>query len=230
MSEKKLRGEALFNSELNGTTSGNYKTGSEMLTYTGKKFFPLHPNSDDIDIKDIAHALSNVCRFTGHVSQFYSVAQHCVLVSQLCNPENALAGLVHDASEAYLSDVARPVKYTEHMLGYRKIEEILEKAIAVRFGTPFPIPADVKAADDALLLAEGYKFFNPIPGWVINRLQISGLEKPMVEIDCGWPPAVAKARFMMRFLELSGVKIKPATVDELDEMLTEEMNGTTKEN
>ena len=90
-----------------------------MVTYTGKEFYPLDPNPADIDIKDIAHALSNCCRFAGHIKSFYSVAQHSVIVSELCEPENALAGLLHDASEAYLSDIARPVKYTEQMEGYR---------------------------------------------------------------------------------------------------------------
>jgi hypothetical protein len=224
-------GEALMTSECGGLTirPGSYKTGTYMLTYTGKEFYPLHPDPEYINIKDIAHALSNVCRFTGHVSQFYSVAQHCVLVSQICEPENALCGLLHDASEAYLSDVARPVKYTELMEGYREIEAVLEQAICEKFGTPYPMPKDVKYADDMCLLAEGYQLFKPSPAWVLERLKAAGLEKPLITLDGCWPPFVAKARFMKRFLELSGTKIKPITIAELDTMI-EDVNGKTEEN
>ena len=218
---KQLKGQKLMNRECGGLTvrPGSYKTGTYMLTYTNKQFYPLHPDPNDIDIKDIAHALSNVCRFTGHVSQFYSVAQHCVLVSQICNPENALAGLLHDASEAYLSDVARPVKYTQLMEGYRKIEDLLEEAISVKFNTPYPMTKDIKYADDMCLLAEGYQLFKPAPEWVLERLKAAGLEKPIITLDSCWPPMVAKAKFMKRFMELNGVQCKPATEKEIETMV-----------
>ena len=165
---EKLEGQALYERE-NGKERGNSQRGTYMLTYTQKEFYPLEPKIEDIEIKDIAHALGNICRFTGHVNQFYSVAQHSVIVSHLCQPENALAGLLHDASEAYLSDIARPVKYTEKMEGYREIEALLEKTINEKFGIPYPMSADVKYADDMALLAEGYQLFKPIPNWVIAR-------------------------------------------------------------
>lgn len=81
-----------------------------IMTHTGKKFKPFNPRTEDIDIEDIAHALSNICRFNGHVNQFYSVAEHSVLVSVLCPEELKLKGLLHDAAEAYLGDVPSPLK------------------------------------------------------------------------------------------------------------------------
>jgi hypothetical protein len=223
MSEKivELTGEELFQDQLSGHDN-NYKKGTYMVTYTGKEFYPLDPNPGDIDIKDIAHALSNCCRFTGHVKNFYSVAQHSVMVSELCEPENALAGLLHDASEAYLSDVARPVKYTEQMEGYRAIEHHLEEVIFAKFGLPFPMTKDIKLADDMALLAEGYYLFNPIPSWIKRRLVDNNLEKPVVDFLHCWPPAIAKAMFMKRFILLSlGINT---------EATQEEINAATKEN
>jgi len=218
-----LTGEALYNRELkSGTPNGSYEKGTYMVTYTGKHIFPLDPNPDDIDIKDIAHALSNNCRFGGHVRQFYSVAQHCVIVSQLCEPENALGGLLHDASEAYLSDIIRPVKYTERMKGYLEIERQLEKVIAKRFSIPFPMTEDIKYADDMALIAEGYALFKPIPDWVFRRLQGSGLSEPLYQLETCWTPLVAKGMFLKRFMELKGVKISVPTQEEID--------AATKEN
>ena len=205
-----LSGEKLFARECI-CAEGNYKKGTYMVTYTGKLFYPLDPEPDLIVIKDIAHALSNNCRFCGHVKNFYSVAQHSVIVSQLCEPENALTGLLHDASEAYLSDITRPIKYTEQMAGYREIEHTLEEAIFAKFGLPFPMTTDVKRADDMALIAEGYTLFNPIPDWIFRRLKDAGLTEPIYKLESAWPPAVAKAQFMKRFLELNGVKISAAS-------------------
>src|ERR1039457_118422 len=79
-------------------------------TFSGLRFWPLDPNPEKILIDDIAHALAHQCRFGGHASRFYSVAEHSVHVSRLCPPEDALWGLLHDASEAYLVDLPRPLK------------------------------------------------------------------------------------------------------------------------
>lgn len=85
-----------------------------IMTHTGKKFRPFSPRIEDIDIEDIAHALSNLCRFNGHTSKFYSVAEHSILVSELCPDELKLKGLLHDAAEAYLGDVPSPLKTESH--------------------------------------------------------------------------------------------------------------------
>jgi 5'-deoxynucleotidase YfbR-like HD superfamily hydrolase len=84
---------------------------SWIQTYQGGCFEPFNPHPDQIHIRDIAHALALTCRFTGHCLDFYSVAQHSVMVSQIVSHKHALAGLLHDASEAYLTDVASPIKH-----------------------------------------------------------------------------------------------------------------------
>ncbi len=79
-------------------------------TCTGRSVHILNPRPEEIDIEDVAHALSHACRFAGHVPAFYSVAQHSILVSELLDARTALWGLLHDASEAYLHDLTRPLK------------------------------------------------------------------------------------------------------------------------
>jgi len=128
--------------------------GNWIQTYSGRQFFPMDPRPEDIDPVDIAHALSNVCRFTGHVSGFYSVAQHSVLISERVPEEDALWGLLHDASEAYIADVARPVKRSEEMLPYREVERKLMLAVCLRFCLPIEMPASVAEADHRMLWTE----------------------------------------------------------------------------
>jgi len=83
---------------------------SWIQTYTGKCFHPREPGPDDFDIRDVAHALSLLCRFNGHCRTFYSVAEHSVRVSRICPPAAALWGLLHDLGEAYVGDLPRPLK------------------------------------------------------------------------------------------------------------------------
>lgn len=109
---------------------------SYITTVTGIHFYPLDPNPDDIDIKDIAHALSLICRANGHFRHFYSVAQHCIACAEEAiergySPEVILGCLLHDASEAYLCDVTRPVK--KHIPQYLQAEEKLQEVIWKRF-------------------------------------------------------------------------------------------------
>lgn len=128
------------------------RSGDWLQTFTGRPFWPMDPRPDDIHIEDIAHALSNLCRFGGHCRTFYSVAQHSVLVSKALPPEYKRWGLLHDASEAYICDVPRPLKY--HLLNYLSIETKVMMAVAIRFGLPALIPAAVKEVDDAMLVTE----------------------------------------------------------------------------
>jgi len=132
------------------------KSDGMIITASGHWFNVLDPNPDEVRIEDIAHALANQCRFTGHTSQFYSVAQHSVLVSWHCDPEDALAGLLHDASEAYLSDIARPVKkHPDFGPFYLAAEEKLTAAVYKHFGLDITAPpASVKLADDLMLRTE----------------------------------------------------------------------------
>src|ERR1700724_2684254 len=93
--------------------------GGWQQTFTGRRFYPLSPRVEDVCIEDIAHALSNICRYGGHCREFYSVAQHCNMVSDWM-PEFKLEGLLHDSPEAYIGDMVRPVKHSAEMKAFRE--------------------------------------------------------------------------------------------------------------
>lgn len=170
-----------------------------MQLYSGAPFWPLEPDAERIDIIDIAHSLSMQCRYAGHVHSFYSVAEHSVHVSRAVPAQDALWGLLHDAAEAYLVDVPRPVK--PFLTGYATAEARLVEAIAERFNlptTPMVVPLSVQEADSRILINERDMLLNPshIPwNWQAEPL-------PDVQI-CGWSPAEAKAQFLARFKELT---------------------------
>lgn len=86
------------------------RIGDWIQTATGRQFWPLDPRPEDVDVRDVAHALSNVCRFAGHTRWHYSVAQHSLLASLYAPPGSGLPALLHDAAEAYMGDIARPWK------------------------------------------------------------------------------------------------------------------------
>jgi hypothetical protein len=121
-------------------------------TFTGKYFNVFEPNPDLICIADIAHALSQMPRFGGHLPHFYSVAQHSLSVMQYVEPKLKLAALLHDASEAYLMDLPRPIK--REIKQYNKIEARLMAVIALKFGFVWPLHEDIKIADEAALQVE----------------------------------------------------------------------------
>lgn len=147
-------------------------------TFTGRKFWPLDPRADEIDIRDVAHALSLACRWSGHTYCFYSVAEHSVRVSQVAEKMAlanwakfagdgfgeharfsarlvALWGLLHDASEAYLCDLPTPLKHAPGIGPlYQAFEVRLMDVIADRFELPRGIPSTVKRADRILLNSE----------------------------------------------------------------------------
>jgi uncharacterized protein len=135
-------------------------SGDWIQTYSGKLFHPLNPNLSEIDIEDIAHALSNLCRWTGHCREFYSVAQHSVFVSEKCKPENALWGLLHDASEAYIGDMNRPFKHSGIMGSYLKAEKKIMNSICDKFGMDHNMPAEVKDIDNRILQTEANQLLN----------------------------------------------------------------------
>lgn len=123
-----------------------------MQTHTGRVVDLSRFSEEDICVEDIAHALSQIIRFTGHAKVPYSVAQHSLLVAEIAPPEHRLWALLHDASEAYLGDVASPLKTL--LPQYRELEEKFQKVIAGRFGLPWPIPEEVKHADRVALMTE----------------------------------------------------------------------------
>src|SRR3990172_6601511 len=123
-----------------------------MQTFLGGKVYPLDMRPDDLNIIDIAHSLSMQCRFNGHCLRYYSVSEHCCFVSDACSDENKLWGLLHDAAEAYLSDIPRPIK--PYLIEYTKCENALMGVIAERYGLPLPVPEEVKRLDTAILVNE----------------------------------------------------------------------------
>jgi hypothetical protein len=176
--------------------------GGWIQTFTGQQFSPLWPERSTIVLEDIAHALSLQCRFVGHVRQFYSVAQHAVLVSYACEPADALWGLLHDASEAYLSDIASPVKRLAPMAPYRGAEAALQLCIYKHFGLAGVEPDSVRAADRLLCALEARSLLGPLlEAWPreIRELPPSASAIRIVP----WLPAAAEKKFLARFAELT---------------------------
>lgn len=165
-------------------------------TYTGKKFNFLDPKEDDINIVDIAHSLSMQCRFTGHTVDFYSVAEHSTICSLLVSKEKALEALLHDASEAYLSDIAGPLK--PHIKGYKEIEDKLMGVIAKKFGFEWPLSYEVKQADLLQLKTEAqYLLASHGVGWV-DGINVGGQGR----VPKCFHPAEAKYVFLMQYEQL----------------------------
>lgn len=180
------------------------RMGDWMQTYTGIQFWPLDPRPEEIVLEDIAHALSMQCRFAGHVNDFYSVAQHSVLVSRHVPPEDAAWGLMHDAAEAYLQDMIRPLKRGEYGHYYRRAEKFLLSAICDRFGLTRIEPVSVEIADQRALMTEARDLLKPPPApWGIS--QSAGNPDPFPGAIFPWPPHVAKRRFLHAASEL-GIK------------------------
>lgn len=127
-------------------------TGSTIRTFTGQYVNVFDPKPETIVIEDIAHALSQTCRFGGHTYIPYSVAQHSIEVSKLLPEAMQLTGLMHDATEAYMCDLPRPIK--RHFPEYKEVEERLMQVIADKFKLTYPFPAELKKADKVMLEKE----------------------------------------------------------------------------
>lgn len=164
-------------------------------TASGGKFF--FGAEQVVKIEDVACALGNLCRFTGQIDDFYSIAEHSVHVSHIVPPEHALVGLLHDATEAFCNDLARPFKRT--LPDYMAAEDrIWRKAVAPSFGLPAELPDCVKQADMAMLKAEVEHFYPP---HVAAELNLPG-EAAKVHLHL-WSPRHARFFFMQRYKELT---------------------------
>lgn len=143
------------------------RTQDWLRTYTGKQFHLFDPRAEDICIEDIAHALSLICRYTGHVQRFYSVAEHSVLVCGVVGSrlrdqgivgERALGivkwALLHDAAEAYVGDMARPLKHQPEMALFRETEARIMEVISAKFGLVGGEPTIVRAVDTEIIGTE----------------------------------------------------------------------------
>jgi len=175
-------------------------------TFWHHKYRVGWPLPEDVCIEDVAHALSMLCRFTGHVNRFYSIAEHSVRVSYLCSPENQLWALLHDASEFAVGDMNRPLKYSPGMETYRTYEKKSTTAIMQHFALPVIEPVEVKAADDRLLVTEQRDLMWGITS--AGNVQKDRLHKvqPLPEKIEPWAPEEAERIFLMRFYELTGTK------------------------
>jgi len=170
-------------------------------TVGGRPFFPERPNPMALKIEDIAHALANLCRFTGHTKEFYSVAQHSVLVAEACPARLRLAGLLHDASEAYTGDVATPIK---HLLGQRfaMIEAAVQEAICTRFGLDSGVFDDdeLVEADRRLLATEKRDLMNKEP-WPWHPMP-----EPLIDRIVPLTPGEAQGLFLNTWKKLKGTQ------------------------
>lgn len=176
------------------------------LTHTGQKFRFDVIDFATINIEDIAHALAHQCRFNGHTNHFYSVAQHCVHVMDLVPGPAKLAALLHDAAEAYLGDMVRPVKHM--MPDYIALEKRVQGAIMAKFDVAYAGPGVVELADLAMLAAEKRDL---LPAHDETWPVLSGVE-PAPATVYPWPPHMAKGIFLARFQ-----KLLPIHLDLIDE-------------
>jgi hypothetical protein len=172
-------------------------------TFMGIGFQPLNPRIEDVWLEDIAHALSNQCRYSGHVREFYSVAEHCVRASELLeewgeDEATQLWGLMHDASEAYLVDLPTPLKQNEFGELYRGAENVLMRAICERFTMSSIEPEIVRVADGVMLATEVRDLMpNKREHW--KNLMVRAHDMRI----SAWPPKIAEHRFLQRFRELN---------------------------
>lgn len=174
----------------------------DILTAAGRYFNFVEPEKNTFGIDEIAHALAHICRFTGHVREFYSVAQHSVLVSYEVADRYALAGLLHDAAEAFIGDVAKPLK--DLLPDYQLIERHIERAVLARFGLPPELPHAVKQADLLLLVTEMRDLMPCVPGWAVGCAHI----KPRDRVIKPWPPEKARLAFLTRYRELTTQEVE----------------------
>jgi hypothetical protein len=155
----------------------------------------MDPEPDDVDIEDIAHSLSNQCRFSGHTYHFYSVAEHCVRMSEVVPYEDAMWALLHDASEAYLVDLPRPIKHATGFEGYRDAEMAVMLAVLLRFNLPLEEPASVHDADLRLLETERRDLMTGAELWTTGATPLPEKIEP-------WWPKDAEIRFLRRYERL----------------------------
>lgn len=166
-----------------------------MQTYTGIHFDLDSPSIENLDIKDIAHHLSMLCRFNGACAFHYSVAEHSVRVCDSLPDNLKFAGLMHDAAEAYIGDIIRPVKTPK----IKHLEARLNYLIAKKWDIANWNNSQIKFADDVLLATEHRDLMKDEPGWV-------KLPPPLYSTIVPISQPAAKILFMDRFKQYSGVK------------------------
>lgn len=191
-------GDGKLRSECEGGDQRFYQVEDGwMETYSGQKFHFGSPSQESIVIEDIANAIGKLCRYGGHSTRFYSVAEHsCLLAlwvwSQTLDPQLAFDALMHDATEGYLVDMPRPIKHK--LPAYRAIEDGLAVAIAARFGLTTPMPRIIHEADSRILRDERAQVMSDSG----NDWGTDGLEPLGVAVEF-WGPDVAPGKFLDLF-------------------------------
>ncbi len=166
---------------------------------SGSMFDYNNPEGSEVEIEDIATALSNVCRFAGHVNYFYSVAQHVVNCSLIVPPQHAFTALMHDTAEAFTNDLPTPLKAAFPV--FKELETRIETAMSKRFGFEYPLPPEVKLADTQMLKIEKEKVKKDFTEWDI----LTGIETDdlLQYVDVRpMTPHRAKHKFLERYYEL----------------------------
>lgn len=180
----------------------NLKNTPVVMTRSGRYVSLTNPVSEGFCIEDIAHSLANICRFSGHVSSFYSVAQHCVLASHLVSQDTQLSVLLHDSQEAYLGYVMSPLK--DLLPDYHKIELKMAEAIFKKFGINWPQPSAVEKADLIMLATERRDLM--VKDDNIEWAIIAGVQPARFRI-IPQTPERAKRSFLERFYSLYDEKV-----------------------
>lgn len=179
--------------------------GATIETYAGLQIHLLDPRPEEICIEDIAHSLSLQCRFTGHTKYHYSVAQHCYLASLIVSPAFALEALLHDATEAYLCDLSRPLKHFSQLgKEYLLVEDKLDRVIRAKFGLPLTMSPEVKRADTTMLYLEKDALMKP-RDWAHEW---GGYDIPTDIQIRSWTPPLAESAYLSRFYLIKYVTSK----------------------
>lgn len=177
----------------------------EIMLGNGAYYHFYVPDARDITIEVIAHALSNICRFTGHVKRFYSVAEHSWRASFIGPDDEALERLMHDAGEALVGDIATPLK--RQLMNIEQIESLAEALLAEKFGYRFPYPPSVKVADRIMLSTEKRDLL-PEDDREWKMLELVEPLSAVIPSDvfkpgCEWQPYFWERKFLERFKELT---------------------------
>lgn len=170
---------------------------STIQTASGIYFDLLEPDTSMVDIRDIAHALARICRFTGHVRRHYSVAEHSLHASHWVPAPWAFAALMHDAHEAYVGDVAAPLKRL--IPDYRRIEQRVEAVVRERFGLPPVFPHCVKQADLQMLATERAQL---MPHDTLYWGLLEGVQPLTIDLEHGHSIDEIEHAFLERFHQL----------------------------
>lgn len=170
-------------------------------TFLGNRFYPLEPRIDKVAIEDIAHGLAFQCRFNGQTCQFYSVAQHSLIVSALVSDELKFVALLHDAAEAYLGDMVKPLKIL--LPAFAHIEDQVTDIIAQEFGLDFGNYAPIKTAD---LIALATEKRDLMPYSVEDWEYLTDI-LPMQRIIEPMNPFEAKSAFLQEFERLNSLQL-----------------------